>query len=235
MKLDRLLAAALAAALFFVPPAGAEMLLWGIQAEQLEYRFGDRADVLAWDVDAFAGSDELKVRYLSEGEYDRDAKRLERFENHLLLQTPISEFFDGKAGVRYDAADGPDRLYGTIGVQGLAPQWFEVDLDLFLSDRGDASARLDAEYEALITNRIIVTPSLEVDLPFTDDAAIGVGAWGPTLEIGARLSYDLVDRALSPYVGVHYERSFGRTADLARDEGEDRDALFLVVGTRLLF
>jgi len=97
------------------------------------------------------------------------------------------------------------------------------------------TAFLDAEYEALITNRIILTPSVEADLPFSQDAEIGVGAFGPSIEIGARLSYDLIDRAVAPYIGVHYERSFGDTADFAREDGGDDDAVFAVVGLRLMF
>ena len=38
-----------------------ERLLWGIQIEQLEHRFGDDTDVQAWDADVFVGSDELKA------------------------------------------------------------------------------------------------------------------------------------------------------------------------------
>ena len=180
------------------------------------------------------GTDELKLRALSEGER-LDGAALERFENQLLLQVPISDFFDAKAGIRLDAPRGPDRAYASVGVQGLAPQWFEIDLDAFVSEKGDLSARLDADYEALITNRLILTPTLEVDLPFSDDAAVGAGAWGPTIEIGARLSYDLVDRMASPYLGVHYERAFGASADLRRDEGEATDAFFVVVGMRMMF
>jgi copper resistance protein B len=215
-------------------PAMAEALIWGVQVEQLEQRFSEDGDVTAWSLDAVIGTDELKLRYVSEGEYV-DGAGLETFENQLLLQIPISEFFDAKAGIRFDAPRGPDRAYATVGVQGLAKQWFEVDLDLFVSEKGAASARLDADYEALITNRVILTPSLEVDLPFADDRDIGIGAWGPKVEIGARLSYDLVDRTLSPYVGVHYERAFGATADMRRDEGEAIDALFAVVGARMMF
>jgi copper resistance protein B len=54
-------------------------------------------------------------------------------------------------------------------------------------------------------------------------------------EVGARLSYDLIDRTVSPYIGVHYERSFGKTAGFARDEGESVDAVFIVAGLKLLF
>lgn len=232
MSIRNVLAGAIAPALL-AAPALPEPVVWGIQAEQLEYRAGDGSDLLAWDVDAFAGTDELRFLWRSEAEFAIDEDVFENLENQARLQTPVSDFFDAVAGVRVSTPEGPDRVHGVVGLHGLAPQWFEIDADLFLSDR--PFFRFEAEYEALITNRIILTPVVEFELPFTDDHAIGVGAWGPTLELGARLSYDLVDRALSPYIGVHYERVFGESADLASDDGEDVDHLYFVVGARVMF
>ena len=233
MGIRQYLAGALAPAILLASPVAAEQLIWGIQAEQLEYRIGDESDVFAWDFDAIIGTDELKFVWRSEAEFSLEEDAFETLENQARLQVPISDFFDAVAGVRVDTPEGPDRVYGVIGLHGLAQQWFEVDADLFIGE--DSSARFEVEYEGLITNRITFVPSIELDLPFTDDDDIGAGAWGPTLEVGARLSYDLVDRAISPYIGVHYERLFGESADLARDDGEDDDAVFIVIGTRILF
>lgn len=227
------LAAVLAAVFCLAAPARAEMPFWGIQIEQLEYRAGEDTQLFAWDGDAFYGTDELKLVWRSEAEYDFDHSAFEKLENQIRLQTPVSDFFDAVAGFRADTPKGPDRLSGVIGLHGLAPQWFEVDLDFFISDK--PFLRFEVEYEALITNRIILVPSLEVDLPFTDDHARDIGAFGPKIELGARLSYDLIDRAVSPYVGVHYEQKFGETANLANAAGEDSGAVFFVVGTRLVF
>jgi copper resistance protein B len=227
------LAGALVPAILSMSPATAEPYFGGFQAEQLEYRTDGDDDIFAWDFDAFYGTDELRFVWRSEAEYDIDEDAFETLENQARLQTPISDFFDAVVGARVDTPSGPDRAYGVLGVHGLAQQWFEIDADLFISD--DPQFRFEAEYEGLITNRVTLTPSVEVDLPFTDDKAIGAGAWGPKLELGARLSYDLIDRALSPYIGVHYERLFGESGDLARDEGEDRDQVLFVVGARLMF
>lgn len=212
----------------------AEQLIYGVQIEQLEHRYiNDQSNVLAWDGDALIGTDDLKFVLRSEGEFETKTDKLESMETQFRLQKPISKFFDAIAGVRIDTPDGPDRIHGALGVHGLAPQWFEIDADLFLS--GNPSFRFEAEYEALITNYWILTPSVEFDLPFADDHEIGIGAWGPKLEIGARLSYDLIDRAVAPYVGVHYERVFGATQDLKEVEGEEGDGLYFVAGLKLMF
>ena len=225
--------AVIVSALLIARQASAESVVWGIQAEQFEYRVGEGSDLYAWDARAFVGKDELKFVWRSEAEYAVDADSFETLENQFRLQTPISSFFDAVAGVRFDTPKGPDRVHGVLGIHGLAPQWFEIDLDLFVSEY--PSLRFEVDYEALITNRLILTPSIEVDVPLNDDKEIGRGGFGPTLEVGARLSYDLIDRAVSPYIGVHWQRSFGESANLSRAEGEDVSAVYLVAGFRLMF
>jgi len=227
------------ASVLFVAPAWAQqkqLLIYGFQLEEFEYRRGDESeDFLAWNGDAFFGTDELKLRWLGEGEYDYTAKKFEGLENRLVLQSPISTFFDVKAGVRLDTPKGPDRWYGAVGVTGLAPQWFEVDADFFVSEAGETSARLDIEYELLMTNRLILTPSAEVNVAFSSDREIDIEPGVSDIEAGMRLSYDLIDRRLSPYFGIVYERKLGDTADLARSEGEDIEGWRAVFGTRFMF
>ena len=235
----RLLGAAFLAALALPRGQAAaqekDFIFYGVSFEQFEFREGidDSGEVLAWDGDAFIGNDEWKLRLVSEGEYERDEEAFEVLEHQLVVQRLATDFFDVKAGVRYDAPVGPNRFFGVVGLHGLAQQWFEIDADFFLSDH--PSFRFEAEYEGLITNRIILVPSIELDLPFTDDPALDVAAFGPKLEVGLRLSYDLVGRAISPYIGVHYERVFGETARIARGNGEDPGAVFFVAGARTMY
>ncbi len=147
----------------------------------------------------------------------------------------ISTFFDAKVGIRYDSPEGPNRTYGVLGLQGLAPQWFEVDADLFLSNKGKASVRLDVDYDILLTNRLIFRPTAELELAFSQDPEIGVGSGISKTELGLRVSYDLVDRNLAPYAGAHWEKKYGATADFASEEGDKTDEFFFVLGARVLF
>jgi len=212
------------------------MVFYGLQMEELEYRRGDEDENLfAWNGDAFVGTDELKLRWLGEAEYDRKASAFEKLENRLVLQTPISTFFDLKGGARVDTPKGRDQWYGVLGITGLAPQWFEIDADLFVSEDGDLSARLDVEYELLITNRLILTPSVDINAAFSGDTDLEIASGFTDIEVGARLSYDIVDRTLSPYVGFVYERKLGNTADILDAEGEDIEGWRAVIGTRFVF
>ena len=240
------LAGAFASALFTMPLQAQEqnfpglekdpLVFYGVSFEQLEYRFGDDDDLWAWHGDAFVGTDEWKFRVQSEGEYVKGPDIFETLENQIMVQRLMSDFFDAKVGVRLDTPDeGPDRTYAILGFHGLAPQWYEVDADLFISENGDVSARLDVDYELLITNRIILTPAAEINVAFSDDEEIGIGSGLTDVELGLRISYDLIERDVAPYIGVHYERKFGKTADFAEAEGEDDDELFIVAGIRLMF
>jgi copper resistance protein B len=212
------------------------LVYYGVQIETFEVRRGDEGEtILAWDSDAFIGPDEFKIRLLSEGEYDTDAEKFETLENQVVVQVPISDFFDAKAGIRLDSPQGLNRWYGVLGVTGLAPQWIEIDANLFLGERGDLSARFDAEYELLLTNRLILTPSAGIDLAFSDDAGIEIRSGFTGLELGLRLSYDVIDRSFSPYIGLTFETKLGDTRDQAAAEGEGTAALFGVVGAKFVF
>ncbi|MDC0663425.1 copper resistance protein B [Marinobacter sp. SS21] len=207
---------------------------WGVQFEELEYRYSDDDEELGvWDADAFYGTDTLKLRWLTSGEYAIEEQAYEALENQLLGQIPISTFFDAKAGVRVDTPEGEDRVYGVLGVAGLAPQWFEVDASLYVSHKGDPSAEVDVEYELLLSNYWILAATLDATVAFSEDRDIGVGKGLVSTEAGLRLGYDLIDRSVSPYIGIVHERRYGDTADFAEAEGGSREDWFAVVGVRL--
>lgn len=208
---------------------------WGAQFEELEYRYSDEDDTrFTWSSDAFVGRDEWKLRWLSKGEYEQEHDAYEQLENQLLVQAPVSDFFDARVGVRFDTPEGPDRTYGVLGMTGLAPQWFEVDAGLYLGDDGHALAEVDAEYEFLFTNYLILTASLDLVYGIDEDEAVGVGQGVSSTELGVRLSYDLSDRSFSPYVGLVHENQYGDTRDLTRQSGGDPEQWFAVIGAKLM-
>ena len=231
-----LCAAAIAAAPAAPVLAKEEKLVYGAQLEELEYRRAkNHGNLLTWDGGVFTGNDNLKLRWISEGEYSLHDDNFESMENRFVAQKPVSMFFDAKAGVRLDYyGGGNDRWYAVLGATGLAPQWFEIDADLFISEKGGASVRLDAEYELLLTNHLFLTASAESTYAFAADRKAGAGSRLNDLEAGLRLSYDIIDRSVAPYIGVVYEKKYGGTAAMAREEGEADEEWFFVAGVRLM-
>ncbi|MDO9488193.1 MAG: copper resistance protein B [Sphingomonadaceae bacterium] len=201
--------------------------------DRLEYRAQDGHDGYAWEGEAWYGGDYDRLWVKSEGE-GGFGEALESAEIQALWSRALDPWFNLQTGIRYDLRPRPDRAHLAVGIQGLAPYWFEVDVAAFLSDRGDLTARAEAEYDQRITNRLIVQPRAEIELSAQDVPAIGLGAGLSSIEAGIRLRYELVPE-FAPYVGVDYERSFGATADFARAAGEGVGGWAFVAGIRAWF
>lgn len=230
------IAGALAPAVPAGPVAAAELddqIFTFFQIDQNEYRLSDVDDAYVWDAQGWVGTDFDKVAVKTEGEKVIDGD-LETAEFQVLYSRLISDFFDAQIGVRYDFKPNPERAFAVLGVQGLAPQFFEVDAALFVSDDGDVSARLEGEYELLITQRLVLQPSVELNLAAQEVDELGIGSSLTDIEVGLRLRYEIL-REFAPYIGVNYERDLFNTADFTRDEGGDVDALSFVAGVRFFF
>ncbi len=203
------------------------------QAEQLEYRLLKGKDILVWDVNAWIGEDYNKIAFKSEGEKLVGGK-VEAVETQFLYRRLISKFFDLEAGFRRDFRPNPKRSFAVLGIQGLAPYWFEVNGSAFLSNKGDLSARFEAGYDLLLTQKLILEPSAEVNVAFSNDAARGVGRGLSDIDLGLRLRYEIT-RKFAPYIGLNWERKFGKTASFARDEGESVSSFSILTGVRFWF
>jgi copper resistance protein B len=199
--------------------------------DQLEWREAAGQDVQAWEFDAWYGDDYNKIWLETEGERtgSEEDGRVE-----LMWDRIISPWWSFQSGVRQDFGAGPGRTWLDLGIQGLAPYFFDIDAAIYIGEEGRTAARFSGEYDFLITQRLILQPELEVRAFGKDDPENGIGSGFSDLELGLRLRYE-IRRELAPYVGLHWERKFGRTADLARDAGEDPDELSIVAGLRVWF
>ncbi len=202
--------------------------------ERLERRSNEGEPLMILEGQGWIGGDLRKLWIKTEVEYDAEEGRVEEAEVQALYSHAIAPFWDFQAGLRRDIRPGPSRAYAVVGAQGLAPYWIEMDVQLFLSDEGDASARLEAEYEILLTQRLALQPSVELSVAFSDDEDAGVGSGPSTVEAGLRLRYEVI-REFAPYVGVSWDRAFGDTRDLAEADGEDGDRVSWVAGARFWF
>lgn len=205
-----------------------------VLGERVEYHSSSGDPVVVWEGQGWIGKDEHKLWIKTEGEYDTKGEVFEEVELQALYSKAISPFWDFQVGLRYNAKPTPSRAYGTIGVQGLAPYWFELDAAIFVSQEGNISTRLEAEYELRITQRLILQPRVEINAGFSDDDDIRLGAGVSTSDIGLRLRYEIV-RQFAPYVGIAWSNAFGETEDLQRAENINTSQLSLVAGVRFWF
>lgn len=187
---------------------------------------------LAWEGLAWVGGDINRLWLRTEGEASDDT--VESAKAEALYGRSISTWWDAVAGVRHDFGLGPSRTYAAFGFQGLAPYKFEVEATAFVGAGGRGGLNLEAEYDTLITNRLILQWQAEANLYAKDDRPTGVGSGLSSIEAGARLRYEL-NRRFAPYIGVQFERSFGDTSAFRRAEGEPTRDTRLVAGIRFWF
>lgn len=195
---------------------------WTVRAEVLEHRVLKGGDGQAFEGEAWWGGDASRWVVKARGER-KAGEGWERGEAELLKAWPVGPYFDFQAGVRYDLATpkekGEGRSYATLGFEGLAPYWFEVQGAVYLSDQGDVSARAEASYDLRLTQKLILQPRLEGDL---------AEAGAARLEGGVRLRYEIT-REFAPYVGVVRERAFGP----AVESGERAGSTAVVIGVKV--
>ena len=203
-----------------------------LRADRLEYHAGEGRDGYLWDVDAWYGGDIDKLWLKTEGE-GAFSERIEQAEVQALWSHAIGPWFDVQTGIRQDLA-GPDRTHAVLGLQGLAPYLFEIDAALFLSHQGELTARIEAEIDQRITQRLILQPRGEVSLSAQDIPALGVGGGLRSVEAGLRLRYEIA-REFAPYVGIAQEWRLGGTAEYARQDGEAPSVTSFVMGVRFWF
>ena len=163
-----------------------------------------------WEASFYVGYDIDKVYLFTEGSASSDG--LESSQNDLVYSRAIAPFWDIQAGIAYDKNADASKTWGEIAIYGLAPYFFETRAALLFNGDGNVGLRLDAEYEALITQKLILTPSLEADFYTKDDPAMQIGSGLSSIDAGLRLRYEFV-REFAPYVGVTWEKTFGNTQE----------------------
>jgi copper resistance protein B len=198
--------------------------------ERMEYQ--EHSKSMLWDMQGWTGGDYQKISWKTEG--NRAQGSTGAAELQVLYSQALTAFFDLQVGVRHDFLPDPSRSFIVAGLQGLAPYWFEVDAAAFLSEDGDLSARLEVEYDLLLTQRLILQPRIELDVAASEVAEQGIGRGLVGTDIGLRLRFE-VSRKFAPYAGISWDKHWGDTADLRRAAGVDSEEFTLLAGLRFWF
>lgn len=200
--------------------------------DRVEQFHDRRSNGQAIDAQAWVGGDIDKLWLKVDGE--RSNGRLGAIRKEALWNHAIAPYWGLQAGLRHDSGDGPGRTWAAFGVQGLAPYWFDLQATAYVGQRGRSALRFEAEYELLLTQRLILQPDLEVTLYGKHDPEREIGAGLSDIDAGLRLRYE-VSRKFAPYVGVTWNRKFATTATYARRSGNPVQSTRVVAGLRLWF
>ncbi|PCI63278.1 MAG: copper resistance protein CopB [Gammaproteobacteria bacterium] len=198
--------------------------------DQLEFS-SQQQNPLSWDSTAWIGRDSHKIYFKTEGESvsgETDS------ENQLLYSHAIFPFWDVQAGATFDqSTEGKDQNWATVGVQGLAPYFFDTSIYLLLNNN-NAGVSFDGEFDFLFSQRLILTPQIKVNYYSQDQPEYGIGSGLSSSELGVRLRYE-INRKLAPYFGVKWQKSYGATADLLKQANTKSSDVSVVAGVRFWF
>jgi copper resistance protein B len=216
-----------------MPPVMDNQIFAHALLDQFEGRIGGPNSEFRWDGQAWVGTDLNKFWVKSEGIVQGNG-RVEDGRHEFLYDRAVTPYFDLQAGLRTDLDSGTTRNWAAFGFQGLLPYFFDLEATGYVSDQGHFAGRLQASYDLLITQRLILQPEAELNFYSKADPGRSVGAGLSDIDAGVRLRYE-INRKFAPYLGVAYEGKFGQTADFARREGETAQGVRFVFGIRSWF
>ena len=200
------------------------------QIDRFEIQSGDEINTGVWDADFWHGGDINKLWVKTEGEYDFDDDTLEDAEVQVLWSRAVTPYLDVQTGLRHDF-EPEGRTYGMVGMQGELPYRVGADGAFFLSENGDLTAGVELEYELLLTQRLHLGPRAELSWSAQEVRELGFGEGFTSGAFGLRLSYDVI-REVSPYIGVEWQGSFGKTEDMITRAGGASDATVFLIGIK---
>lgn len=202
----------------------------------LEYqRIRGGINALNWSLQGWRGGDVNRFWFKSEGTHYSSSRIGGQFDGQALYGRSISPYFDLQTGVRYEMHledRNISRVFAVVAIQGLAPYRFDLEPELFLSNKGKLSGRMTASTDWLLTQRLIAQPRLETEFAFQQDQEFRVDRGFNDAEAGLRIRYEL-RREFAPYVGVAFQQDFGANRQRSVNEGAISNQLQFVFGIRV--
>ncbi len=208
----------------------------------LEYRprtsgDGSNSDY-RWDIEGWYGGDYNRLWFKSEGQQDTAFKADYDVDFQLLYGRFLWKHYDIQVGGRMETQSfrggNVARGMGVIGLQGIVPYNYEFESALFIDQSGAVSARLSYTKDFLLTQRLVLQGRFQTNLAIQRVEEFTTGSGLNNLEFGARLRYE-IRREFAPYIGLSFDRSFGETATLVRQQGGDPSQIRFAVGVRMWF
>jgi copper resistance protein B len=216
------------------PPVMDNQVFYHVLLDQFEGRTNGPDNELRWDGEGWIGTDMNRLWLKSEGFADNST--VSDGDQEALYDRPIPHmrYFDAQVGVRADLDSGPKRAWAAVGIEGLAPYYFQFAPTLYISDGGHIAGRITGSYDLLLTQRWIVQPEAEFNFYSKDDPARKVGSGLSEIDTGVRLRYE-ISRKFAPYIGFAYNGKYGNAASYSRRAGETTNDPRFVFGLRLWY
>ncbi|MCP1121217.1 copper resistance protein B [Robbsia andropogonis] len=200
--------------------------------DQFGYQSVRGVSGMRWDMSGWIGGDRDRFFFRSEGQRIRGNWSDVRIEG--AWRHAVDRYWNTLLGMRTDLGSGPTRYWGMVGVQGVMPWYVNLSAMAYVDPSGRTALWARADYDWRFTQRLVLTPELEVNAYGRRDAARSVGAGISDMTASLRLRYE-VTRKFAPYIGLTWERPFGATAAMLRGRGTTLDEVGIDAGVRFWF
>jgi copper resistance protein B len=188
--------------------------------------------IVPYDLEAWFGRTYDRVVLKAEGELE--SGDLAEARTELLWGHAVAPYWDTQAGVRYDSGAGPNRTWLAAGIEGIAPYWFDLEVTGYVGESSRTALRVDASYDMLLTQRLVLEPRFEANFYGKSDIERGIGSGLSDVTLALRLRYE-VRRELAPYIGVEWVDRYGGTEKFARAAGDDPSDARIMMGLRFWY
>src|SRR5260370_1738852 len=165
-------------------------MLTFVTFDQREGRTNGPNTSFRWEGEGWVGTDFNKLWIKSEVRVMNGVTSDGDHEFLYVRPIPHLRYFDWQEGVRLDLDSGPTRAWAAIGMQGLAPYFFNFAPALYIRDGGRVAGRIEGSYDLYLTQRLILQPQVEINFYSRADPA-------RALEPGCRTSTVVCDSAIS--------------------------------------
>lgn len=217
------------------PPAVKDnMIFRHVLFDQLEGRASGTGAELRWDAQGWVGTDMNRLWIKSEGLAGGGG--ISDGDHEALYDRPIPHmrYFDAQAGARADVDSNPTRVWAALGVEGLAPYFFEFEPTFYVSDGGHMAGRINSSWDLFLTQRWVLQPQAELNFYSKDDPKRLSGSGFSDIDAGTRLRYQVTGK-INPYMGWAYDGRFGNSALYARRSGAATSNSCFVFGLRVWY
>ena len=200
-------------------PVKDNRILTYVTSDELEGRTSSSNTSFRWEGEGWIGTDFNKLWIKSEGTVTNGVTS--DGDQEFLYDRPIPHmrYFDWQVGARVDLDSSPTRGWLALGVQGLAPYFFNFAPTFYVRGGGRVAGKIEGYYNLYLTQRLILQPQAELNFYSQADPARGIGTGLSDIDGGVRLGYQ-ISRKFAPYIGYVYSGTFGQTATFSRETGE---------------
>jgi copper resistance protein B len=210
---------------------------WSIDAEKLELARQNNQDddqySGQYDVKLWYGNSENRLYLNNSGEFEH--KNLQSASSEIAWWHAIAPYWNSSLGFKQEYGHSQrDQSWLSAGINGIAPYWFDLGANFYLSKDGDIQLKLNASYDLYISPKLVFQPDIATTFYGKNNPKYQYGAGLASIESGFKLRYDITPQ-LSPYIGFEHQRSFGKTAGYLRQQGDATHNSQIAIGLRFWY